>query len=176
MNSIVFAGGCFWGVQHYFKLVRGVTNTMVGYIGGVTKFPSYQQICTGNTGHTEACKIEYDPNETNLFIILEHLFFIIDPTLLNQQGMDMGTQYRTGIYYYDDEDGEIAKKYIDSVKKNYFDPIVVEVLPATEFWDAEDYHQDYLDVNTSGYCHIGINKMKMVDKVDKNARYKLGLL
>lgn len=172
MNSIIFAGGCFWGVQHYFKGVKGVVNTSVGYTQGQTKFPSYEKVCSGNTGHTEACKIEYDPSQTNLFILLVHLFNIIDPTALNRQAYDVGTQYRTGVYYYEDSDREIIENFINSVKDTYVDPIVVEVAKATEYWEAEDYHQNYLDINVDGYCHIPKIRYKNVGKVDEMARDK----
>lgn len=172
MKSIIFGGGCFWGVQHYFKRVNGVVKTVVGYTAGTTKFPTYEQVCTGTTGHTEVCKIDYNLNETNLNILLEHFFFIIDPTVLNRQGMDEGTQYRTGIYYKDEEDYKIIKTYIDSIKQNYLDEIVVEVKQAEEFWDAEEYHQDYLEINPYGYCHIGENKYCAIDKIDSLARSK----
>ena len=172
MKSIIFGGGCFWGVQHYFKLVKGVTKTVVGYTAGQTKFPTYEQVCTGQTGHAEVCKIDYDFNETNLNILLDHFFFIIDPTILNRQGMDEGTQYRTGIYYFDEEDLKIIRNYIETIQQNYPDPIVVEVKQATEFWDAEEYHQDYLDLNPGGYCHIGENKYCALDKIDALSRSK----
>ena len=171
-KSIIFGGGCFWGVQHYFKKVRGVLNTAVGYTAGDYKNPTYQQVCTGKTGHTEVCKVDYDNSKTNLNILLEHFFFIIDPTVLNRQGNDVGTQYRTGIYYYDEEDYKIVQNYIDSIRDNYKEPIVVEVKPASDFWDAEDYHQDYLDLNPGGYCHIGFSKMSKASKVDELARTK----
>jgi methionine-S-sulfoxide reductase len=172
MKSIVLAGGCFWGVQHYIKQIKGVTTTLVGYTAGETKFPTYELVCTGSTGHTEACKVDYNPEETNLNVLLDHFFFIIDPTLLNQQGMDIGTQYRTGIYYYEEEDLKIIKNYISTISSNYLDPIVVEVKPASEFWEAEEYHQEYLSKNPYGYCHIGESKYCALDKIDQLARNK----
>ncbi len=172
MKSVIFAGGCFWGVQHYLKQVKGVAKTIVGYTAGTLKFPTYESVCMGTTGHTEACKIDYNSEETNLNILLEHFFFIVDPTSLNQQGMDVGTQYRSGIYYYEEEDLKIITNYIESIKNNYIDPIVVEVKPASEFWEAEEYHQDYLELNPQGYCHIGENKYCALDKVDSLARNK----
>jgi methionine-S-sulfoxide reductase len=170
MKSIIFAGGCFWGVQHYLKQVKGVTKTLAGYTAGNLKFPTYELVCAGTTGHTEACKVDYDSNETNLNILLDHLFFIIDPCQLNQQGMDVGSQYRSGIYYYEEEDLKTIMSFIDSVKGNYNDPIVVEVLPASEFWEAEEYHQNYLENNPGGYCHIGEGKYCAIDKIDFVAR------
>jgi len=144
MKSIVFGGGCFWGVQSYFKRVIGVQKTMVGYTGGKNKFPTYEQICTGETNHAEVCKVNYDDNETSLKILLEHFFFIIDPTLENQQGDDVGSQYRTGIYYTEENDKRLIKEYIDSIRNNYSYDIKTEVKPLEEFWDAEDFHQDYV--------------------------------
>ena len=176
MKSIIFAGGCFWGVQHYFHFVKGVLKSTVGYTAGEIDFPTYEQVCTGSTNHTEACKIDYDSKETHLLILLEHFFNIIDPTVLNRQEMDIGTQYRTGIYYYNENEKQIIIDYIDSIKTNYNSPIVVEVMPAQQFWDAEDYHQDYLEKNPGGYCHIGINKYLSVSKVDENARIKYNKL
>jgi methionine-S-sulfoxide reductase len=176
MKSIVFAGGCFWGVQHYFKLVRGVRETAVGYIQGITQFPTYEQVCAGTTKHTEAVKILYDTEETHLLILLEHYFNIVDPTTLNRQAMDTGTQYRSGIYYYELEDADVINKYIDSIRNNYIDDIVVEVKPAGDFWDAEEYHQDYLEKNEDGYCHLNMSKYLSRDKVDKNARIKFNLM
>jgi methionine-S-sulfoxide reductase len=173
MKTIVLAGGCFWGVEHYFKMVPGVTGTLVGYINGKFKNPSYQLVCMGFTGHTEACKIDYDPEETNLFILLEHFFFLIDPTTLNKQGRDVGTQYRTGVYYYEDEDKNLIENYIESIQESYERPIVVEVFPAQEFWEAEDYHQNYLENNPNGYCHIKPFKYSLLEKVDMCARSKL---
>ncbi len=175
MKSIIFAGGCFWGVQHYFSMVKGVKESKVGYTAGKTDFPSYEEVCTGMTYHTEACKIEYDPNNTSLLILLDHFFNIIDPTVKNRQGMDVGTQYRTGIYYYNDEEKKIINDYIESIRDNYSEPIVVEVEPASQFWDAEDYHQEYLLNNPGGYCHIGINKYQSILKVDEEARLKYKL-
>lgn len=173
MKTIVFAGGCFWGVENYFKRIPGVESTLVGYINGNYKFPTYEMVCSGITGHTEACRIEYDETRTNLFILLEHFFFIVDPTTLNKQGMDQGTQYRSGIYYYDEQDKQTIEEYVDIIKDCYHDPIVVEVLPAQEFWEAEDYHQSYLDNNPNGYCHIMPYKYALINKVDQNARSKL---
>ena len=171
-KSIIFGGGCFWGVQHYFKQVKGVINTVVGYTAGNYKSPTYELVCSGKTGHAEVCKIDYDFSKTNLNILLEHFFFIIDPTQLNQQGNDIGTQYRTGIYYYDEEDLKSIQNYMDSIKKNYKNSIQVEVKPATEFFEAEEYHQDYLEINKGGYCHIGSSKICAAPKVDDIARTK----
>lgn len=170
MKSIIFAGGCFWGVEHYFKMVPGVKKTAVGYINGNYEFPTYDMVLTGITGHAEACKIEYDTRETNILILLEHFFFITDPTSLNRQGADNGTQYRSGVYSYDKQDIYLTREYINVIQECYKEPIVVEAELAQEFWDAEDYHQNYLESNPTGYCHIMPYKYKLVKKVDENAR------
>ena len=169
--SIIFAGGCFWGVQHYFSMVRGVTRSKVGYIGGSLQNPLYENVKKGNTGHTEGCLVEYDSNFTNLVKLLTHFFFIIDPTLLNQQGNDMGTQYRTAIFYYTNEEKIVINDYINNVvKPKYNRPIVVEVESAltNKFWLAEEYHQEYLDKNPSGYCHISKDKYNKCRDIDVN--------
>ena len=165
-NKIIFAGGCFWGVQNYFSQVRGIINTRVGYTQGIREFPNYEEVCSGATGHTEAVEVEWQTDKTNLNKLLDHYFNIVDPTTLNSQAMDVGTQYRSGIYYYDTRDKEIILKYIEKIKGFYFDEIVTEILPAKEFWDAEDYHQMYLDKNPSGYCHIKKFKYTSIKEID----------
>jgi peptide-methionine (S)-S-oxide reductase len=166
MKHIGFAGGCFWGVEAYFKIVQGVIKTRVGYAGGFKDFPTYRPVCSGKTGHTETCTVAYDSSLTDLETLLEHFFFIIDPTELNRQGHDEGTQYRTAVFYYDIEDKEIIYDYIDSIRDEYDEDIVVEVLPIMKFWDAEEYHQDYLDVNPGSYCHIDNKKFMCASKID----------
>jgi len=158
MKKIVLAGGCFWGVQAYFDLVKGVTKTTVGYIDGMFKNPSYQDVINGS-GHAEALYLEYDETITSLSTILKHYFNIIDPTLVNRQGNDIGMSYRTGIYCYDEKDIEVAKKYIDSISDHYKKKIVTTVKMAKDFTVAENYHQHYLDKNPNGYCHINLNKI-----------------
>lgn len=166
MKTIVFAGGCFWGVQNYFNQVKGVIKTRVGYTAGFTDFPSYRQVCSGETGHTEACIIHYDPNETNLRTLLKHFFNIVDPTLVDQQGPDIGSQYRSGIYYYSDDDREEIINYIDSIRDNYQSEIVTEVEQCDDFWEAEEYHHNYLEKNPDGYCHIEPEKFYCSIKID----------
>jgi len=159
MKKITLAGGCFWGVEAYFSRVKGITKTVVGYIDGTTENPSYEEVCNGS-GHAEAVYIEYDESVIDLNKILKHFFRIIDPTQRNRQGNDIGKQYRSAIYYYDKEDMEVAKQFIESVKGNYKKPIQTEVLMASTFYDAEEYHQKYLDKNPYGYCHIDLNLLK----------------
>jgi len=157
MKKIVVAGGCFWGVEAYYKLVKGIVSTRVGYANGQTTEPSYQQVCTEDTGHAEVCEIVYDETIIDIRGILKYFFRIIDPTLLNRQGNDRGTQYRTGIYYTTDTDAPVISDYIDEISPKYSSPIVTEVLPLTYFYEAEEYHQDYLTKNPGGYCHIDIS-------------------
>jgi peptide-methionine (S)-S-oxide reductase len=149
-KNIVFGGGCFWGVQHYFSLVKGVVNTKVGYANGKTENPTYRQICQGNTGHTEVCLVEYDKDFTKLEYLIEHFLNIVDTTTLNKQGNDVGTQYRSGIYYENEEDKNIIFNFLSLNKSRISDPFVTEILPLNKFWEAEEYHQEYLDKNPGG--------------------------
>ena len=170
MKKISFAGGCFWGVQHYFTLVRGVYKTKVGYTGGNLKSPTYQDVCSGETGHTEACLLEFDINETKIKYLLEHFLNIVDTYTLNKQGNDVGTQYRSGIYYYDDLSKNEIFDFFEVNKKKFSNPFVTEILPAQKFWEAEEYHQEYLDKHPYGYCHINPIKYRNVEDYDKLIR------
>ncbi|MCJ8342049.1 MAG: peptide-methionine (S)-S-oxide reductase MsrA [Cetobacterium sp.] len=153
MKKIYLGGGCFWGLEEYFKHVKGVLKTEVGYGNSELKNPTYQEVCSGRTGAVEALYVEYDENIISLERILYHLFKNIDPTTLNKQGNDMGTQYRSGIYYEEKEDLEIIENFLREERKKYKDNIVTEVLPMENFYLAEGYHQDYLEKNPRGYCH-----------------------
>ncbi|MGL4624804.1 MAG: peptide-methionine (S)-S-oxide reductase MsrA [Culicoidibacterales bacterium] len=157
MKRIILAGGCFWGVEAYFQQVHGVLTTRVGYAQGDVPFPSYEQVCTGTTGHAEACEIEYDETILPLEKLLTHFFLIINPTIINRQGNDRGHQYRTGVYYFDETDRPIVADFFVTQQPNYDKPIVVELEPAKIFYVAEDYHQNYLKKNPNGYCHINLN-------------------
>lgn len=159
-KAIFLAGGCFWGVEAYYMQLKGVLQTGVGYAQGHKDDPTYQEVCSGTTGHTETTMVLYNPLVITLEEILDHYFRIINPYLLNQQGNDKGSQYRTGIYYDNDDVLEtiqnfIAKKQADSDKK-----IVVEVEELTSFWRAEESHQNYLANNPNGYCHIDLGLAK----------------
>jgi peptide-methionine (S)-S-oxide reductase len=157
MKEIYLAGGCFWGVEEYFSRINGVVDTQVGYANGTVKNPSYEQVCTGTTGHAETTYIKYDETKVTLETLLERFFRIIDPTLLNRQGGDIGNQYRTGIYYTDESDGELIRKFVSKIDDKYDKPIVTEVKKLECFYDAEEYHQDYLKKNPGGYCHVDMN-------------------
>lgn len=153
-KEIYFAGGCFWGTEHFFKQVRGVVSTQVGYANGNTQNPTYEQVYTDLTGFTETVKVVYQPQEVSLELLLELFFKTIDPTSLNKQGNDKGTRYRTGIYFTDKADEKIIRQALNDLAKQHTKPVVVENLPLKNFYDAERYHQDYLDKNPGGYCHI----------------------
>lgn len=163
MKQIVLAGGCFWGVEAYFKRIKGIIQTKVGYTDGTTINPSYQEVCTGRTYHVEACELIYDEQVISLEKILKHLFSIIDPTALNRQGNDVGTQYRTGIYYEDESDAQVIRDFIQKEQANYEQMIVVEVKKQTTFYDAEEFHQDYLTKNPMGYCHVNLYRIPKED-------------
>jgi len=157
MKEIVLAGGCFWGVEEYISRINGVVDTEVGYANGRRKNPSYEQVCTGMTGHAEAVKINYDENKLTLKSLLEKFFSIIDPTIENRQGPDRGTQYRTGVYYINEDDKDIILDVFKSEQEKYKKPIVTEIEPLKLYYKAEDYHQDYLKKNPNGYCHIPLD-------------------
>lgn len=157
MKEIVLAGGCFWGVEEFMSRIEGVVETKVGYANGTVAHPSYEDVCTGTTGHAEACYVKYDENKISLKELLDKFWSVIDPTLLNRQGEDVGSQYRTGIYYIDDEDLEIIEESLKREQAKYDKPIVTEIQPLTCFYYAEEYHQRYLKKNPDGYCHIKLD-------------------
>lgn len=153
MKSIYLAGGCFWGVQKYFDQFGGVVSTEVGYANGPDSAPSYQEVCR-SSGHAETVRVDYNENRITLTRLLEYYFMIIDPLSVNQQGNDIGVQYRTGIYYTsEDQLSEIQAVY-DREQKKAGAPLAVEVGPLENFFTAEEYHQKYLEKNPGGYCHI----------------------
>lgn len=153
-KKIYFAGGCFWGTEHLFSLVAGVVGTEVGYANSRVPYPEYKEVCSGQTGAAETVEVEYDDMEVSLTELLSIYFKSIDPTSLNRQGNDRGTQYRTGIYYVDRDDVPVIEAFVAAVERRSTEPIVVEVMPLENFYPAELYHQDYLEKNPGGYCHI----------------------
>lgn len=154
MSEIYFAGGCFWDTQHYFKQIRGVMNAETGYANGQVENPSYEEVYTDTTGYAETVKVVYDASVVSLRLLVELYFKSIDPVSLNRQGGDAGTRYRTGIYYTSDGDLPTIEAVYNEVAADYDEPLAVEVCPLNNFYAAEEYHQDYLDKNPSGYCHI----------------------
>lgn len=160
LEEIWLAGGCFWGVEAYMSRVYGVYDVTSGYANGHTENPTYEQVVRGNTGYAETVHVTYDPERVNLEKLLTYFFKIIDPTILNQQGNDRGEQYRTGIYYKNEADREIIDQVIAAEQERYDNPIVTEVEPLTRFTLAEEYHQDYLEKNPDGYCHVEFDSLE----------------
>ena len=157
IKEIYFAGGCFWGTEHLFQLVRGVVATEVGYANGKIKNPTYEQVVSHTTGFAEAVKVQYDADEVNLPLLIELYFKSIDPTTLNRQGNDVGDNYRSGIYSTDEATATVVKTEVAKLAKNYQKPVVVETIPLQNWYKAEDYHQDYLVNNPGGYCHVPLS-------------------
>lgn len=155
MKAIYLAGGCFWGSQKFLDAIDGVVSTEVGYANGKTQSPSYEEVCTMETGHAETVRVVYNAEKLPLEDLLWLFFQSIDPTTHNRQGGDTGPQYRTGIYFTAPEDEPAIQHFIQTAQKSYSKAIAVEVKPLENFYPAEEYHQKYLDKNPGGYCHIG---------------------
>jgi peptide methionine sulfoxide reductase msrA/msrB len=153
VGRAIFAAGCFWGVEHYFKTLDGVKSTQVGYIGGHIKNPTYEEVCSKTTGHAEAIEVVYNPDVITFEELAKFFFEIHDPTQVNRQGPDIGEQYRSEIFYLDENQKEISEKLIKILEDKGL-KIATKLTPATEFYSAEGYHQDYYD-KTGGvpYCH-----------------------
>ena len=156
-KDIYLAGGCFWGTEHYFKQIEGVALTEVGFANGHTENPTYKEVYTDQTGFAETVFVRFYPDVVSLEFLLQMFFKAIDPTSLNKQGHDEGTRYRTGVYYTDPADLPVIEKVFAEEQKNYEQPLVVEKLPLQNFYTAEEYHQDYLDKNPDGYCHLPLS-------------------
>lgn len=152
--EIYLAGGCFWGVEHYFKQMKGVVDTECGYANGKTEYPSYEEVCSHETGFAECVHVVYDPAQISLQELLSMFFKAIDPTSINKQGNDRGDQYRTGVYFTSFSDYPVIQEEFDRQQKKIKGKIAVELLPLMNFYNAEDYHQDYLDKHPDGYCHL----------------------
>lgn len=159
-KQITLAAGCFWGAQHYIKQVEGIVATEVGFANGNTKNPTYKEVYTDTTSYAEAVKIIYDTNKISLRTILRLYFMAIDPTSLNKQGEDSGTRYRTGIYYSVKADLPIINEYVAAESQKYDKPFCVEIVPLKNFYAADEYHQNYLDKNPNGYCHLPVELFK----------------
>lgn len=160
IQTAVFGGGCFWCTEAVFKMMKGVSSVVPGYAGGTVPNPTYEQVCSGSTGHVEVVRIEYDPAVVRYEDLLTVFFGSHDPTTLNRQGADVGTQYRSAIFYTTDEQKEIAQNFIKEANESNVggDPIITEVAPLTNFSEAEDYHKDYYSNHTNaGYCIAVIN-------------------
>lgn len=156
MEKATFGAGCFWGVEDLYMQVNGVTKTTVGYLGGHLKNPTYKEVCSGNTGHAEVVQIEFDPEQISYEELVEMFWKMHNPTTLNRQGPDIGTQYRSAIFFHSKEQKEIAKASRKKLSKSkvFSSPIVTEITKASEFYAAEEYHQEYLKKNGLSNCHI----------------------
>lgn len=159
-HVIHLAGGCFWGLEKYMSLINGVVRTSVGYANGITDHPTYEEVCSGKTGHAETVEVTYDADQISLSMILLMFFEAIDPTSLNRQGGDVGNQYRSGIYYTDPDDYEVISGELKKLGTKLKKPSVIEVRKLDSYFPAEEYHQKYLDKHPGGYCHIGPDRMK----------------
>ena len=153
MKTIYLAGGCFWGMQKFLDQFEGVQRTEVGYANGPDKAPTYRDVCD-SSGHAETVRIDYDESALSLKELLGYYFMVIDPTSVNRQGMDAGVQYRTGIYYTEEEQLPAVREVCAGVERKIGAPLAVEIEPLKNFFSAEEYHQKYLDKNPGGYCHI----------------------
>jgi len=171
-EKITLGGGCFWCVEAVFQRIEGVISVISGYAGGTTENPSYQQICTGNTGHAEVIKVGFEPEKITLAEILDIFWQAHDPTTLNRQGNDVGTQYRSVIFYENEQQREIAEKSKTEAAAKYRDPIVTEISPLPKFYPAEGYHQNYFNDNPwQPYCQFVIKPK--VSKLEKEYSAKL---
>jgi peptide-methionine (S)-S-oxide reductase len=160
-----FGAGCFWGVETRLRELPGVLDVIVGYAGGVTEEPGYQDVCTGDTGHAEVAQVEFDPARISYPELLAAFFSLHDPTTLNRQGPDIGTQYRSVVFAHDEEQAAQARTAVESLNRagRFSSPVVTEVVPAGTFWRAEEYHQRYLEKNHGGFCHLGNNHITISD-------------
>lgn len=154
MKKIILGGGCFWGIEKFFSMIPGIIKTEVGYANGKTENPTYEEVCKNNTDFAEVCYITYDESLVSLEVLLDKFWSVIDPTTVNRQAGDVGTQYRSGIYYFDESDLETVNKSKVKIQEQYKEKVVTEVKPLEKYYKAEEYHQDYLTKNPTGYCHI----------------------
>ena len=161
MKTIYLAGGCFWGVEAYYSRLKGVINTEVGYANGNKANPTYQEVKSHVANHAETLKLDYDESVISLEKILEHFLRFVDPYSIDKQGEDSGHQYRSGVYYINKEDEKVIRDYFDS---NLEIDYQIEILPLENFYSAEEYHQDYLEKNPSGYCHVNLNLIRKDEK------------
>ncbi|NLZ19872.1 MAG: peptide-methionine (S)-S-oxide reductase MsrA [Bacteroidales bacterium] len=168
MKEIYLAAGCFWGAEHYLKCIRGVVRTETGYANGNISHPTYREVYTDSTGYAETVHVVYDPAVLGLERLIQIYFKAIDPTSLNRQGEDEGTRYRTGIYYSDPADLPAIRRIYERVEGETKEPLAVEVKPLKNFYRAEDFHQDYLEKNPQGYCHISPALMEFARQANES--------
>ena len=160
MKEIYFAGGCFWGVEHFFKGVDGVSEAMPGYANGNTQNPTYKEVYTDTTGFAETVRVRYNPERVSLRLLVRLFFTVTDPLTLNRQGHDEGTRYRSGVFYTSAEDRPVIEEVFREVSGKLGVPLVTELEPLKNFYPAEEYHQNYLDKNPEGYCHLSLKTFR----------------
>ncbi|MFV0520048.1 MAG: peptide-methionine (S)-S-oxide reductase MsrA [Lachnospirales bacterium] len=160
LKEIYLAGGCYWGTQAYMDRIKGVYESSVGFANGHSENPTYEDVCTGETGYAETVKIVYDVTKTNLISLLNEYFSTINPTSINKQGGDFGHQYRTGIYFVDEGDTEIINSFLKEKEPLYSLPLAIEVQPLKNYYEAHEAHQKYLEKNPNGYCHINLEVLR----------------
>jgi peptide-methionine (S)-S-oxide reductase len=153
MEKALFGAGCFWGVEDFFRQVPGVSAAVSGYAGGTTQRPTYRQVCAGDTNHAEVVEVSFDPAKVTYAALVDLFFKMHNPTTLNRQGPDFGTQYRSVIFTHGEEQARVAKERRDAASSRFRQPIVTTIEPAPTFWPAEDYHQRYFQKN-GGHCHV----------------------
>lgn len=175
LETITLAGGCFWCTEALFKRLKGIYSVIPGYSGGTVSNPTYEQVCDGDTGHAEAIQVEFDPTQISFDKILEVFWYTHDPTTLNQQGNDFGTQYRSAIFFHDQRQKEIAEQSKEKLEKEgiYKDKIVTEIIPFTNFFIAEDYHKNYYERNKDkSYCNFVITPkiIKLLQRYKKDLK------
>ncbi len=168
-KEIYLAGGCFWGMERVFRALDGVCETEVGYANGTTDHPTYQEVCSDQTGHRETVKVVYDPAVLPLSRILKAYFLCIDPTRRNRQGNDIGSQYQTGIYTVDEDSLAEVTAYAEGERKRHL-KFYTEIMPLKCFWPAEEYHQNYLEKNPQGYCHITTEEYELVKQLNQEGK------
>lgn len=169
LKDAYFAGGCFWGVEEYFSRIPGVLDVTSGYANGNTEKPTYREVCSGKTGYAEAVHVSYDPAKVSLETLTKQFFKIINPISVNKQGNDLGSQYRTGLYYADEADKPVLEKVWKEIQGKYSQPLAVELLPLKNYYPAEKYHQDYLKRTQAAYCHISFDSLKDIPASDRDS-------
>ena len=173
MKEIYFAGGCFWGVEHFFKGVDGVAEAMPGYANGNTENPTYKEVYTDTTGFAETVRVRYNPDRVSLDFLTRMFFTVTDPLTLNRQGHDEGTRYRSGVFYVNEEDRPVIEAVFQDVSAKLGVPLVTQLEPLRSFYPAEEYHQNYLDKNPEGYCHLSLKTFAYL-RLYQDAKLYLG--
>lgn len=173
MKEIYFAGGCFWGVEHFFKGVDGVAEAMPGYANGNTENPTYKEVYTDTTGFAETVRVRYNPERVSLDFLTRMFFTVTDPLTLNRQGHDEGTRYRSGVFYVNEEDRPVIETVFQDVSAKLGVPLVTQLEPLRNFYSAEEYHQNYLDKNPEGYCHLSLKTFAYL-RLYQDAKLYLG--